>query len=127
MCGEACAEADPTSGLAAHHLAAECGVLAGAGRDYSVLAVLRLLLLGRHQPGLYQETVARLQSHAEDRKLNPEVARILKYIGAVIRNQLSYSILLPLLTSEDMSAFYEMILKQCWQCVNIMRMRLGSG
>ena len=129
MCGEACAEADPTSGLAAHHLAAECGVLAGAGagRDYSVLAVLRLLLLGRHQPGLYQETVARLQSHAEDRKLNPEVARILKYIGAVIRNQLSYSILLPLLTSEDMSAFYEMILKQCWQCVIIMRMRLGSG
>ena len=129
MCGEACAEADPTSGLAAHHLAAECGVLAGAGagRDYSVLAVLRLLLLGRHQPGLYQETVARLQSHAEDRKLKPEVARLLKYIGAVIRNQLSYSILLPLLTSEDMSAFYEMILKQCWQCVNIMRMRLGSG
>ena len=127
MCGEACAEADPTSGLAAHHLAAECGVLAGAGagRDYSVLAVLRLLLLGRHQPGLYQETVARLQSHAEDRKLNPEVARILKYIGAVIRNQLSYSV--PLLTSEDMSAFYEMILKQCRQCVNIMRMRLGSG
>ena len=105
MCGEACAEADPTSGLAAHHLAAECGVLAGAGagagagRDYSVLAVLRLLLLGRHQPGLYQETVARLQSHAEDRKHNPEVARLLKYIGAVIRNQLSYS--LPLLTSED--------------------------
>ena len=129
MCGEACAEADPTSGLAAHHLAAECGVLAGAGagRDYSVLAVLRLLLLGRHQPGLYQETVAGLQSHAADRKLKPEVARILKYIGAVIRNQLSYSILLPLLTSEDMSAFYEMILKQCWQCVNIMRMRLGSG
>ena len=131
MCGEACAEADPTSGLAAHHLAAECGVLAGAGagagRDYSVLAVLRLLLLGRHQPGLYQETVARLQSHAEDRKLKPEVARLLKYIGAVIRNQLSYSILLPLLTSEDMSAFYEMILKQCRQCVNIMRMRLGSG
>ena len=103
VCGEACAEADSTSGLAAHHLAAECGVLAGAGagagRDYSVLAVLRLLLLGRHQPGLYQETVARLQSHAEDRKLNPEVARILKYIGAVIRNQLSYS--MPLLTSED--------------------------
>ena len=115
MCGEACAEADPTSGLAAHHLAAECGVLAGAGagRDYSVLAVLRLLLLGRHQPGLYQETVARLQSHAEDRKLNPEVTRILKYIGAVIRNQLSYSV--PLFTSGDMTAFYEMILKQCWQ------------
>ena len=129
MCGEACAEADSPSSLAAHHLAGECGVLAGAGagRDYSVLAVLRLLLLGRHQPGLYQETVARLQSHAEDRKLNPEVARLLKYIGAVIRNQLSYSILLPLLTPEDMSAFYEIILKQCLQCVNIMRMRLGSG
>ena len=118
MCGEACAEADPTSGLAAHHLAAECGVLAGAGagagagRDYSVLAVLRLLLLGRHQPGLYQETVARLQSHAEDRKHNPEVARLLKYIGAVIRNQLSYS--LPLLiTSEDKYLLLKMILKQC--------------
>ena len=62
-----------------------------------------LLLLGRNQPGLYQETVARLQSHAEDRKHNPEVARLLKYIGAVIRNQLSYS--LPLLTSEDKICF----------------------
>ena len=46
---------------------------------YSIVPLLRILLLKRDNPVLYDKTVVRFESHWNIRKLQPEVANLLRY------------------------------------------------
>ena len=64
--------------------AAECQIFSGAKVKpdsrlwYSIVPLLRILLLKRDRPGLYDNTVAKFESHWNIRKLQPEVANLLR-------------------------------------------------
>lgn len=79
MCSDKCAQS-----RSPEH-ASECEIFCSAKMKpdsrlwYSIVPLLRILLLKRDNPELYDKTVARFESHWNIRKLQPEVANLLRY------------------------------------------------
>jgi len=95
VCSDECSE-----NISSEHKA-ECEIISSANVTpkscgsiklwFSIIPILRILILKRDQEELYRQTIAKFESHWEIRKLQPEVANIIKYIGAFIRKRLNQS------------------------------------
>ena len=78
MCSDKCAES-----RSPEHVA-ECEIFCSAKTKpdsrlwYSIVPLLRILLLKRDNAELYDRTVARFESHWNIRKLQPDVANLLR-------------------------------------------------
>ena len=55
---------------------------------YSIVPLLRMLILKRDQTKLYWATVGKFESHWDIRQKQTEVVNLIKYIGAFIRKRL---------------------------------------
>ena len=95
MCSDKCAQSRSPEHVSECEIFSAAKIKPDSRLWYSIVPLLRILLLKRDNPELYEKTVARFESHWNIRKLQPEVANLLRYSNLTLIINQVYGLHVP--------------------------------
>ena len=78
MCCEGCARIRSEDHVRECEIFTKARIKPDSRLWYSIVPLLRMLLLKNDQPDLYEKTIAKFESHWDIRKMQPEVANLIR-------------------------------------------------